>query len=178
MREKKNKIQGADGSVAKSRAGKFNFIDILIILALLLIAAIVINIFFPLSALRRFDKSDEKQIQYTVEFLGVDEAFVDKIAENDAVIDSVSKYALGTVMTVDCNTHYSELKYNESDMSGWLSPYPDKYNMLVTITVTAEYNEGEGYSVGDRRIAVGEKLALRFPNYAAEGYCISLSEDE
>ena len=169
MREKKNKIQGADGSVAKSRAGKFNFIDILIILALLLIAAIVINIFFPLSALRRFDKSDEKQIQYTVEFLGVDEAFVDKIAENDA---------LGTVMTVDCNTHYSELKYNESDMSGWLSPYPDKYNMLVTITVTAEYNEGEGYSVGDRRIAVGEKLALRFPNYAAEGYCISLSEDE
>jgi hypothetical protein len=46
---------------------------------------------------------------------------------------------------------------------------------LVTITVLAEYTEGEGYSVGDRRIAVGEKMSLRFPNFAAEGYCIALS---
>ena len=56
--------------------------------------------------------------------------------------------------------------------------YEDKYNVTVTVTVLAQYEEGEGYSVGDRRIAVGEKLSLRFPNYAAEGYCIGLSEAE
>ena len=170
---RKNKF---DSAAMKKRAMRFNFIDILIILALLLIAAIVINMFMPLSIFSKFNKTTEQQIQYTVEITAVDETFIDKVAENDVVIDSVSKYTVGKVMTVDCSTHYSELKYNEDDNSGWLSPYPDKYNMLVTITVTAEYKEGEGYSVGDRRIAVGEKMSLRFPNFSAEGYCIGLSK--
>ena len=165
----------SDGTVVKKRATGFNFIDVLIILAILLIAAIVVNMFVPLSFFNRFNKTVERQIQYTVEITAVDEAFIDKVAENQTVIDSVSKYTLGKVMTVDCNTNYSELKYNESEASGWLSPYDDKYNMLVTITVLAEYTRGEGYSVGDKRIAVGEKMSLRFPNFAAEGYCIALS---
>jgi hypothetical protein len=164
----------SDGVVRK-RAVRFNFIDVLIILAVLLIVAIVVNIFVPLSFFGKLNKTTERQIQYTVEITALDESFIDKVAENQTVIDSVSKYTLGKVMTVDCNTHYSELKYNENEASGWLSPYTDKYNMLVTITVLAEYTEGEGYSVGDRRIAVGEKMSLRFPNFAAEGYCIALS---
>lgn len=165
----------SDGTVVKKRAVRFNFIDVLIILAVLLIAAIVVNMFVPLSIFGRFNKTVERQIQYTVEITALDETFIDKVAENQMVIDSVSKYELGRVMTVDCNTHYSELKYNESEASGWLSPYADKYNMLVTITVLAEYTEGKGYCVGDKRIAVGEKMSLRFPNFAAEGYCIALS---
>ena len=50
--------------------------------------------------------------------------------------------------------------------------------VCVTISVMADYDEGEGYSVGGRRIAVGEKLALRFTDFAGEGYCINLSTAE
>ena len=156
---------------------RFNFIDVLIILAIVLLGAIVVNLFFPNSVFK-FTKNTDKEIQYTVEFLCVDEAFVDKIQENDTVIDAVSKYSVGKVILVDNNTLYSELQYDKENGMGKLAAYEGKYNVLVTISVKAEYNEGEGYSVGGRRIAVGEKLSLRFPNYANEGYCINLSVAE
>ncbi len=175
MRERKEAL--ANGASPRARGKRFNFIDFLIILAVVLLAAIVINMFFPVSWFNIFDKnSSSREIQYTVEFMAVDEALIEKIKENDNVVDSVSKYTLGTVVTVNCSSHYTELEYNEEEKSGWLSPFPDKYNVLVTVTANADYEEGKGYSVGDRRIAVGEKLALRFPDYVGEGYCVSLSE--
>ena len=61
---------------------------------------------------------------------------------------------------------------------GVLAAHDGKYNVIVTISADGEYKEGEGYSVNGRRIAVGEKMALRFPNYVGEGYCIALSVDE
>lgn len=169
-------VKGSDVKVKKDRR-KFNFIDLLIILAIALLASIVINLFLPNSVFRN-SKRTEKEIQYTVEFLCVDEAFTDMINENDLVIDAVSKYSVGTVMVVDRNTQYTELKYDNENKVGKLATYDNKYNVLVTISVVAEYNEGEGYSVGGRRIAVGEKFSLRFPNYASEGYCINLSVAE
>jgi hypothetical protein len=60
---------------------------------------------------------------------------------------------------------------------GVLSEHPNKFNLLVTISTTANYAEGSGYSVNATRIAVGEKLALRFPDYVAEGYCIYLETE-
>ena len=160
----------AKGAINKR---KFNFIDVLIILAVVLLGAVVLNLFFPQGIFK--SSSVQKEIQYTVEFLGVDEAFIEKIKENDNVIDSVSKYNVGSVMTVDSSMPYTELKYDSLAGEGHLAAFENKYNVLVTISVVAEYNEGEGYSVGDRRIAVGEKLSLRFPDYASEGYCVSLS---
>ncbi|MBR2387841.1 MAG: DUF4330 family protein [Clostridia bacterium] len=168
----KNNNAVAEKKTAKVKR-RFNFIDVLIILAIVLLGAIVLNLFFPNGLFK--SSSVEKKIQYTVEFVGVDEAFVDKIKENDSVIDSVAKYNLGSVMTVDSSMPYTELKYDNEAGVGHLAAFEDKYNVLVTVSVVAEYNEGEGYSVGDRRIAVGEKLSLRFPNYASEGYCVSLS---
>ena len=173
-----NEVPNSSGKAerrAKGKRRRFNFIDLLIILAVILLGAIIINMFFPSSMWRDLRDNDERMIQYTVEFIGVDEKFVDNIKENDAVIDSVSKYALGTVITADYTNH-TELNYNAAANQGMLSVYEGKYNILVTVMVTAEYNEGEGYSVGDRRIAVGELLSLRFPDYADEGYCVSLSE--
>ena len=161
---------------SKSRR-RFNFIDLLIIVAILLLGAIVVNLFLP-SSIFKSTKNIEREIQYTVEFLGVDQSFIDKIKENDTAIDSVSKYSVGNVMLVAHNELYSELKYDEENNTGKFAFYEDKYNVLVTISVMAEYNEGEGYSVGGRRIAVGEKLSLRFPDYVGEGYCINLSTAE
>ncbi len=171
----KNNNAVADKKTAFSAKGKrrFNFMDVLIILAIILLGAVVLSLFFPNGLFR--SSSIEREIQYTVEFVGVDEVFIDKIKENDSVIDSVSKYNIGSVMTVDSSMPYTELKYDSDAGEGHLAAFEDKYNVLVTISVVAEYNEGEGYSVGDRRIAVGEKLSIRFPDYASEGYCVSLS---
>ena len=174
MKKANNLSQSAD----KKRRVGFNFVDVLLIIFVLAIVLVAINIISPMSVLDRFFKNDEKTISYTVEFLGVDEDYVNKILENDTVVDSVSKHTLGKVAAVDNNAQYTTLEYNETDGSAVLAAHEGKYNVIITVTASGEYKEGEGYSVNDRRIAVGEKMSLRFPNFAAEGYCIALSVDE
>jgi len=170
-----NQSLGGEAAVKKSGGRKFNFIDVLIILAVLLIAAIIISFISPMSWFGGLFASPTETIQYTVEFSGVDREFISNIADNDTVVDSVSKFILGNVTAVDSNTNYRALQYNETTGTGSFAIYQDKYNILVTVTTTAEYREGEGYFVSDRRIAVGEKLSLRFPNFVGEGYCVGIS---
>ena len=177
MRNIKNETSGE--TVARRPRGRsFNIVDVLIILAVLLLGAIVVNIVAPTAWFKELISGSEQTIEYTVEFTGVDRDFVDNISENDAVVDAVSKFSLGRVAAVDNNSHYRVLGYNEETNEGGYVTYQDRYNVLVTVTVTADYKEGTGYSVGDRRIAVGEKLSLRFPNFVGEGYCIGVSVSE
>ena len=166
-----------EGTPSKSRRG-FNFIDVLLILFILLVIVAAVNIVSPMSVFDRFKTDSERTIEYTVEIIGVDGEFIDKIKEQDVAVDAISKYTLGTVEAVDYNTQYSELKYDEAANAGVLAVYPEKYNVLVTVKATGSYVQGEGFSINGRRIAVGEKLSIRFPDFVCEGYCISLSADE
>ena len=163
-------------SAKKKKSGRFNLIDFFLIVIILLVIATVIYVFAPFSRLKTMTQSESQTIEYTIEVLGVDEAFIDKIQEQDAVLDSVSKNAMGKVIAVDYNTKYTELQYVEQNDQkvGVLAEHPTKYNLIVTITATADYMEGSGYSINGSRIAVGEKLSLRFPDYACECYCIAL----
>ncbi len=171
-----NKTPADDGAArVRPKTKRFNFIDVLIILAVLLVIAVVASIFMPKSWLGGSGSKVTREIQYTVEFVGITGEFADLIEENDNVVDAVSKFSLGSVTAVDGSAQYGELRYNELTRSGEYTYYPDRYNLLVTVTVSAEYIEGEGYYVNDRRIAVGEALSLRFPDYVAEGYCIGIS---
>ncbi len=163
---------------AKKKPGKFNIIDFLLIVLILLIIAAIVYVFFPDSWLRNFIADETVEIQYSIELQGVDEAFLEKINENDVVLDSVTKSSIGTVTAVDYSTQYTELKYNQQLNEGVLSVVPDKRNVIVTISATAKFTEGKGYSVDGTRIAVGEKIFARFPNYVCEGYCISVPINE
>ena len=174
-------------SKKKQKNGRFNLIDFILVVLVLLVIAILIQVFSPISLIKNLASNQTKEIQYTIEFLGVDQEFIDRIQESDVVINSVSKNNMGTVVAVDYNTKYSELQYVEVETAedaavgvqnqGILSEHPNKYNLLVTISATANYQKESGYSVNAIRIAVGEKLSLRFPDYIAEGYCIGLETD-
>ncbi|MBQ2999781.1 MAG: DUF4330 family protein [Clostridia bacterium] len=162
----------------KGKNGRFNLIDLILVVLVLLVIAVLIQVFSPFSLIKKLSSNQTKEIQYTIEISGVDAEFIDRIKEDDLVIDSISKNNLGKVVTVSYNT-YSEFQYVETDEGGEgvLSEHPNKFNLLVTISTTANYAEGSGYSVNATRIAVGEKLALRFPDYVAEGYCIYLETE-
>ena len=170
-------------SKKKKRNGRFNLVDFILVVLVLLVVAILVQIFSPVSLIKNLATNQTKEIQYTVEFLAVDQEFIDRIQAEDVVINSVSKNNMGTVVAVDYSTQYSELQYDKNNAEGKdieygkLSPYSDKYNVVVTISATANYVEEQGYSVNATRIAIGEKLSLRFPNYIAEGYCISLETE-
>ena len=173
----RSKKETNESAVAKKKAYRFNFLDVLLILLALLVVFVAINIISPMPFIKKLQSDSSHTIEYTVEFIGVDEDFINTIKENDKVMDSVSKNSLGTVIAVDYNTHYSELKYDEANNVGKLVDYPDKYNVIVTISASGNYISGEGYSINAHRIAVGEKMSLRFPDYVGEGHCISFSVD-
>lgn len=163
----------------KAKSGRFNLVDLILVVIVLLVIAILIQVFSPFSFIKKLASDQTREIQYTVEFSGVDGEFINRIKEEDLVINSVSKNNMGRVVTVSYNP-YTEVQYIERDdgtVEGTPSEHPDKFNLLVTISVTANYTEGSGYSVNATRIAVGEKLALRFPEYISEGYCIYLETE-
>ena len=71
-------------------------------------------------------------------------------------------------------TVLEDVEEEDGTYTGVLSEYPNQYTVLVTITASAEHIPGDGYFVNNCRIAVGEGMALRFPDFAAEGHCISM----
>lgn len=161
----------------------FNFVDFLLILIALAIIGGVVYLFSPISFLKNMRSKINGTLDYTIEIRNVDVKFIESIKENDIVIDSVSKNTLGTVSAVEHTTKYNELYYHvsESDPNkydGVLLEYPNKYNISVTITTNADYIKGQGYSVNNCRVAVGEKFNLRFRNYVCEGYCVYVTPTE
>ena len=161
----------------RTKKGRFNLIDFLLIVIILALIAGIVYVFIPSSLVSRVTADETYEIQYTLELTGVDEAYIDNILENDIVIDSVSKSNLGTVAAVDYSIQYTELAYNENESVGVLTPVAGKYNVIVTVNATAQHEQGKGYSVNGTRIAVGEKINARFPNYVCECYCISIPLD-
>ena len=164
-------------STRGNKVGRFNFIDFLLIVITLLIVAAMVYVFLPGSVISKLTADKTVKIDYAIEIIGVDRDFIDNIKENDIVLDSVSKSNLGTVTAIDYNIQYTELKYNESENVGVLSPVKDKYNVIVVISAIGVYEEGQGYTVNGTRIAVGEKINARFPDYVCEAYCISIPRD-
>lgn len=175
-----------DEKKIKSKKGRFNFVDLVLILLAVAIIATLFYVFSPDSIIRDWLKKEERNIRYTVEFVNVDEQFVDNIKKSDTVSDSVTKGDIGTVETVTY-TAYSEYVLVEDKISedGTVAPpaleaveYKDKYTIIVTITAKANFAEDAGYTVGSTRIAVGEKMFLKFPDYVGEGYCIGVTNTD
>ena len=168
---------------------KFNFVDFLLILLILAIIGGAVYLFSPGSFINKVGKSTEGTLMYTIEIKGVDQEYIHKIKENDFVINAVTKSTLGTVSAADATNKDVVLdcievknediqegaeETKETKYEGALVQSADQYTILVTITATADYVKGDGYFVNNCRIAVGEGFSLHFPDFAAEGYCISI----
>lgn len=178
-----NNVVNSSAPKKKNSKQKFNIIDFIV---LVLIAAVVVGSIYAVvswSNIKSLWTTKTVNIEYIVEFRGVDATFRDKINDGDVVIDAVSKNQLGIVNSVASIDNYKVLDYktvteenNNVTYTGELVSYPDKYNITVYITTSAEYEEGVGYTVNGRRIAVGEKIEMRFPEFSGEGYCITFAE--
>ncbi len=157
----------ANGGGKKLKRG-FNFVDVLLLLFVAAIIFVAVNIVSPRSLISKLRGDNTRAIEYTVELVGVDSEFADKVKEGNTVIDAVSKNNIGSVKSVENNVYF-QLE------EGTVVEYDDKINLLITVSATATYTEGKGYAVNERRIAVGEKLSVRFPDFAGEGYCVGFS---
>ena len=172
----------------KNKKFRFNFVDAALIIIVILAIVALIYVFSPDSWFKGVTKTEERNITYTVEIIGVDEDFIYKINEGDTVGDAVSKSTIGKVSVVDRNTKYYEYGLYEvvevaedgtetKNTEFGAIEYDGKNNLIVSIEVNADYVKGDGYSVNSTRIAVGEKLSLKFPEFTCEGYCIGIRQN-
>ena len=170
-------------NAAKKPKKKFNVIDFFILLIILAVVAALVYAFSPWSQIQKLWKPNQTTFQYAVELKEVDGEFINLIKAGDSVINSVNKNSMGTVDRVGEPTRSTVLDYQPNDVpaedgtvtyKGVLVEKPDKYDIIVYVTATAEYEKGEGYMINGSRVAVGEELFFRFPHFEYSGYCIAI----
>ena len=176
-----NNINNNSAVKSKKTKRKFNIIDFLILIIIIAVVGVCIYAVVSWSNIKSLWSTSTVELQYTVEFRGVDKEFVDKIKVGDTVTDAVSKNQLGVVNKVDNQEPYTVLDYKvstdpdakEEKISSELVQEPNKFNVTVYISASAEYESGIGYTINGRRIAVGEMIEMRFPEFSSVGYCIA-----
>ena len=180
-------MNNMNNSAQKSNGAKrkFNIIDVLVVILVATIIGVSIYAVYAWSDIKSLWAKNTVQLTYVVELRGVDKEFIDNVQAGDAVIDSVSKNSLGKVDSIKSVEKHSVLDYEEkteknqdgvmiTTYNGVLSEYPDKYDITVyIISDAAEYEKDIGYTINGRRIAVGEIIPLRFPEFSANAYCVS-----
>ena len=179
-----NNVTNNSAVKQKKNKRKFNIIDFLVLVIILAVIGISVYAVVSWSNIKSLWSTSTVELQYTVELRGVDEEFVNNIKAGDTVTDAVSKNQLGIVDRVDSIEKATVLDYVKNEIpnedgkttvtyNGVLSEYPDKYNITVYISSSAEYEKGVGYTVNGRRIAVGEIIEMRFPEFSSVGYCVA-----
>ena len=201
MNQDKNDVRqpsGADESARKKRRARVTYSAgggghkgrrwLFLVVDVLLLAAIVAAIIFfvtLLTPVSLFDTADteQKQLTYTVELAGLETSVIESFRVGDTVTDKETNSVIGAITAVDTRPYevYSTTDYVENgtlDLNEVLKvTYPDAYNTVtITVTVTADYTAGVGYTAEDCRIAVGREYELRFPGYTGKGVCIGFKE--
>ena len=185
---------GNSVSSKNKKRGRFNIIDLILIIVSLVLVAVIVYVFSPISWISNMMQKESKTIDYIVEFTNVDRSFEKSISEGETVIDAVSKSNIGKVSNFELNGYVeydwvaeSEVLDEDAQIAGEepkisykpvAIDYPEKCNLVVTITVSANHTAEKGYYIDSTRIAVGEKMSLRFPGFVGEGYCIGITENK
>ena len=183
-----NNINNSTPKMKKSKR-KFNIIDVLVVILIVAVISVAIYAVYAWSDIKSLWSKNVVELTYVVEFRNVDKEFVDNIESSvgTTVIDSVSKNSIGKVDSIESIKKYSVLDYEEKaeeknddttttvSYNGVIAEYPDRYNITVYIKDTAaEYQQDIGYTINGRRIAVGEIISVRFPEFSADAYCIGM----
>lgn len=167
----------------RKRRGLFLLVDILLLAGIVSAVFLLVLAFTPLSLFG--DRSQPREILYTVELVGVDQSFLTAFREGDAVVDAVTGDEMGRVAQIKIREHevYTNVPTPEIDPEFGKHTVRKETNenlrtVTVVLRVTAEYTENVGYMLKDTRIAVGREYQLRFPSYTDIGVCIALDLEE
>ena len=163
------------------KGGKFNVLDLLIIIVVLFALAIAIIITIP-KIQKSVEIGEKVEITYTVVFEGVNDRVYDKIKANQKAVEALSNRSLGTVKQTEIEPYSEYVIVQGTDGNGETVYTAVKQeiaekgkNIAVTITADAVYNEGSGYTVEGYRIAVGKQIEIRFADFTGTAYCTSVT---
>jgi hypothetical protein len=156
---------------------KFNLIDILVLLTILVIIAAVV--FFAVS--RSNSLSNEKQytIDFTVKITPVSGDNLALFKVGDTVLDSATGKTLGKVKEVrtekviNVTSSYETLE--DGSKVAKYGEYEDLYVVYVTVNGVATIDKHDVAHVAGNRILVGAPLYYAEGNYAATVFCTAFT---
>ena len=152
---------------------RFNLVDFFLIVIIIALVAAAVSYFLP-GISKKVAGANDVDVVYSLEIIGVEDRFLSNISVGDVIYDASNNYALGTVKSVE-QYAYTEYYYNDATGNVDIKEHPNLKNVVVTVSTTAIYTKGEGYSVNGSRLAVGCIYNVRFPRYATRANCIELS---
>ena len=167
--DNKRKLRGAT-----EKSGRFNIVDLLLVILSLAIIGALLLMFDPFSFFAK-DATREVKLRYTVEIKDVSNEMKNNVSAGDKALNFATDYDMGTVVAVEPQSSF-EWVYNEGDEYMSKKYKTDKSDLIITIDVDAVYSEGTGYMVDGKHIAVGSQVSLRFPSFTGTGYCISIEQ--
>ena len=144
--------------------------DFFIFLAIILCVAFAVSAFVSLIGWKK--RGDTDKIVYTVKISALSDEVAGKIGQGDAVIDSVGKYSIGTVI----KTEIEEMKIEYGDGAERRNAADDVGYCNVTVFISANStNDGSDISTDGYVIKVGKKMYIRLPYFVGEGVCTSIT---
>ena len=155
-----------------SKKGRFNIIDLLLIVMIFVIVGSLILMFDPFSFFKG-ESTENVTLRYTVEIKNVSNDLKNNVKAGDKVLNSATGYDMGVVVAVETQSSF-EWEYVEGEDYMSKKYSTDHSDIIITIDVQSTYEQQRGYMVDGKQIAVGVLANLRFPSFVGSGYCISI----
>ena len=157
----------------KDKKSRFNVVDLLIIIVVLLALSIFAYFIFLGGSAERGNEKTE--IEYTIRIYNLRTELSDKVKEGDEVIDAQRFYSIGKVKSVRCeksNAATGKIVNGKLDYK----PSNDHVDMYITIRASAKKTQN-GYTIGGYSLCTGKNVCIRTPGFTSgTGYCVGISE--
>jgi len=152
---------------------KFNLIDVLVIITVLVIVAAVI--FFVITRGMTNANVKKYSISYTVKITPVSEDNLKFIRVGDTVLDSATAQTLGKITSIKTEKVINLTGSYETDAEGnkvaKAGEYENLYVVFVTISGECTVDEHDVAYVAGNRLLVGAPLYYAEGNFATTVYC-------
>ncbi len=156
---------------------RFNIIDLLISIIILVVIAFLAYIFVFNSSFGSAN-SDTVTIQYELEVRKVNDMLIDPASRNVdcQIIDAAEKFPLGTVK--EFYTEPATLSTFDAETGeAMTSDYPEHSNFYFVIEAEAKKDpENNRYLLDGFELAVGSLVYIRTPYFTSSSYCIGINE--
>lgn len=167
--------------VKGSNEKRFNFVDVVIIIAIVAVIGAVIWIAMVQSG--NIEREKVVNVEYTVRLTSVRSEFADSIHNGDMVIDSSTGEELGLVIAV---RHPENTKYYNPNvivgsgerMTVGTSSYEDLYDIHVTISSKATIGANGVAYVDKNKILIGAPINFRISPFAQTCYITAFAITE
>ncbi len=178
-----NISQNENNSVQKKKKNKtFNIVDLFVLLLIITLIAALIYAFSPWNFIKSKLNSDKEKVEYVVKIENVDVALQEVkniISAGQTVLYAETGKEIGHVIGFEFD-EAKTLSYKKDqgygdEIVGDMSDISDKCTLLLIINVDADYKKDVGYTANGQRIAVGEKLSVKLPNFSGNGICTDIS---